>query len=366
MHYRKYLLFLLVFVFLPGAGSGQDIDGEGKITFIQGNCFVQREGIRYREASLNQVIYTSDTIKTEKNSGVEVTLNDNTVIFIEEDTEINLFLSAIQEKRFTNIGILFGRIKLFVAKLSPENESFAINTVSVTAGIRGSELDVSVREDGAVLINVEEGSVDTFYNYSKGGIQQGNASVFYADGEREDFNRRVEPGIWKQEAIRRISENPGAVLKKLLERQKRIIQRLKENQREMEVYKRQWASFLNKRRSLASAGRYEDEKQLIQKQIKHTRSGVIYLTRVRRNLTIIRSIVVLAYRIEQNLDADTVKSLPELDRLRAEYKKLSTAIKKIESAERQLRRVLRVLNMRYYELNQLTFTLSKGQSLFPS
>ena len=58
------------------------------------------------------------------------------------------------------MGLLFGSIRLFVTKLLPERQEFQVNTVSVTAGIRGTEFTVNVREDGDVLIQVEQGEIE--------------------------------------------------------------------------------------------------------------------------------------------------------------------------------------------------------------
>ena len=194
---KKIIIALLLFLIsTPFLSFGINNDGAGKITFLKGTCYVKGLNDEYKRALVDQLVYTSDTIKTLENSEIEITLSDQNKIIITEDSELSIHHSTIREKKYTNIGLQFGSITLFINKLMPDNDLFEVNTITATAGIRGTEFDVTTREDGAVLINVNQGQVETEYQNKRHIITGGKSSVYYLTKGREDFNRRIEYREW--------------------------------------------------------------------------------------------------------------------------------------------------------------------------
>lgn len=345
-------VFLIVFIlslFVTQLALSED---GGKITFLKGTCYVKSISGEYEIASLDQIIQASVTVKTLKGSELEITFFDTNRIIVTEDTEITIHQSILKEKKYTNIGLLFGNIKFFIQKIMPENELFEVNTITATAGIRGTEFDVSLREDGAVLINVDEGSVETVYNDKKHVITEGKASVYYLTKEREDFSERVNHGDWRKRAIQEFRKNPRALLKKMLERERAIIAQLKENQKKLEEFRKEWIVFLRRVQYLENRKMYEREKKLIELQISRTKKALIYFVITRKQLTIIRSIVGLTYRIESSLSSEEVEELPALEDLRKEYRRLSSIISKLDEAEEQLKKVLVFLNRKKNKIGE--------------
>ncbi len=258
----------------------------------------------------------------------------------------------IREKKYINLGLLFGSVRLFISKLTPEEDEFAINTITTTAGIRGTEFDVSVREDGAVLINVDQGLIETEFNDKIHTIYGESSSIFYLTEEREDLDKRIDPKEWQKKAIQRIRENPSFYLRKMIERERKIIEALKARQKNIEEYRKEWIAFLRRIQYLENRKMYDEEKRLIERQMARTKRGIMALMFARRHLAAIRSIIVLVARIEGQLDPETVKKLPSITRLREKYNRLSKIIRKIDEAERNLMKVLYVLNKKYDELNE--------------
>jgi hypothetical protein len=347
---KKVLLILFILsLFVTQIALCED---GGKITFLKGTCYVRGIDGEYKIASLNQIILSSDTVKTLKGSEVEITFSDTNRIIVTEDTEIIIHQSILKEKKYTNIGLLFGNIKFFIQKLMPENEHFEVNTITTTAGIRGTEFDVSLREDGAVLINVDKGSVETLYNDKKHVITEGKASVYYLTKEREDFSRRINYRDWRKRALQEFRKDPRALLKKMLERERAIIAQLKENKKKLEEFRKEWVVFLRRVQYLENRKMYKQEKKLIEIQISRTKKALVYFVATRKQLTIIRSIVGLSFRIEQSLSSEEVEGLPALEGLRKEYGRLSSIISKLNEAENQLKKVLVVLNRKINEIGE--------------
>jgi hypothetical protein len=317
-----FLLFPWALTGLTAAGaprqSPSEEAGDGKITYINGECYLKPEDGAYRPASVDQAVFASDTVKTGAKSEAEITLSDGSTIVVTGDSELTVSQPALGESRYTSIGLIVGRVKLMVGKLQRGGE-FTVNTLTVTAGVRGTSFGASVREDGAVLVDVEEGLVEAEYAGTRGEagarreIAAGEATAFSLAGEREDYRAKVDAGTWREKALQRIRENAGPVVAALLERERGIIEALKKQQGEADDYRREWAEFARKVRYLESKGLCEQEKALIAAALEKTRRGLLFLVRARRNLTAIRSTLVLAARIEQSVGPQRAKELPSIE-----------------------------------------------------
>jgi hypothetical protein len=342
---------MLLLYFPPVGIAEEEYDAVGTITYIQGFCQVKNEDGEYKGAKLDQTIYAKQTIKTLDRSEAEVTLFDGNVIRITEDSETVIDSLQIRENRYTNIGLLVGSIKLFIKKFSKNSEEFTVDTATVLAGVRGTEFDVSVREDGEVLINVAEGEVETEYDGQKYTITKGNASTFSLIRARRDYKRRIDEATWRDEALDRLRENPALFIGKMLEREREIIARLKRSQPRMDQYRNDFVIFLKKAQYLEQKKLYRQERALILQEIEKTKKAIGFFIIARRQLVGIRSLIVLAGRIEKELEPETVKQLPSLLELKQEYQKVTFVIRKINEADIKLRRVLFVLNRKLDELN---------------
>ncbi len=347
------IIFFTIFAFLPRSIFAQLENGAGKITFLEGTCQVKKSLYgQFQDAVLDQTIHTSERVRTLHDSQTEITLTDSSTIFLTEDSEITIDRSVVRENTYTSIGLLFGNIRVFVRKLLIQKEEFTINTISVTAGIRGTEFNVAVREDGAVLINVEEGAIETTFNGDRHTIEKGSASAFLVTGEREDFKRPIDIQKWREEVIRMIRRNPEVFLRRLLARERAIIEQLKEDQKRLERLRSDFEEFRERVAELERQGRYQEELDLIERQIIIVKRVMIYFLRARKNLAVIRSVIVLAARIEQKIDPDVARASRALRQLRAEYTRITYVIRRINEAERRLRRVLFLLNRKYIELEE--------------
>jgi len=349
-----FILALLPIFFTPFSLMAEEYNSEGEFTYIKGDCWVRESSEdQYKKVQVGQTVHSSSLVKTSHDSEAEITFQDHNVLFIAEDSEIQLHRSLLRDRDYTSIGLLIGRIKVVFERLIPERSEFSINTVTVIAGIRGTIFEVAVRDDGAVLVSVEEGKVETKFEDKSHTISQGQASSFLLSGEREDYTTPVDFKSWRAKALERLKENPEQFFKRLLMRERLIIERLKSDRKRLESYRKEWDNFLRRISTLERQGRYREELQLIEKQIQRTKAIMIYLSITRRNLAMIRSIFMLTARIEQRLTSETAQKLPSLQELRREFVRVSVIIKSINKAEQRFQRVLFVLNREYDEVQKM-------------
>jgi hypothetical protein len=125
---------------------------------------------------------------------------------------------------------------------------------------------------------------------------------------------------------------------------------LKRQQSEADDSRREWEEFARKVRYLESRGLHEEEKALIEAGMEKIGRGLLFVMRARRNLTAIRSTLVLAARVEQTVGPRKAGELPSIEEMRREYAKIGFVIARLQDAETRLERVLAVLNRKYRSL----------------
>jgi len=353
--YRRVILtavavFSIVLLFLPVYAEEQE--NFGRVEYLKGNCFIKRENQEYSPLSMGQPVYSADSIKTLADSETQIDLDDGGVIFVSEDSEITIQQSMLAEKSYTSIGVLIGGIKLIFKKLGSGKREYDINAVSVTAGIRGTRLSFVSREDGTVLIDVEDGVVETEFNNKKQLLKKGQAMEYSISGRIKEIKPGINIARWRKEAAAIIRKNPALFLNRMLDRQRIIISRLKEIGEKLEEYKREWVTFLRRVRYLEKRGLYRQERVLVKQQIEKTRRGLFIVISARRQLAAIRSIILMSYRIENIIGPKEAAKMPSIAELRRNYQRAGATIRRLQQIEITLRKVLFVLNKKYATLNR--------------
>ncbi len=346
-----FLITVVLLIFIPEYSIfPEDISNNtpiGNVISVKGNCFIKHQTRKeFSTIRLDEIIYDNDTIRTDKDSSVEIELNDNSSLNIQEDSEITISDIKLEKKHYTGIGILVGTVKIFVSKIIEGSREFNINTVTFTAGVRGTKFTVSTREDGNTLIQIDKGNVNIKYSGKEKNLTSGENYIFTLDGKELKIRRVVNYYRWRKKALNIIKKNPKVVLKRLLKIEKTIIKRLKSLRDDLQTYHQNWYNFLKTINRLEDQGKYREEKLLIKREIRKARLGMLYIIAARRELTRIRAVMVLTYRIENKL-GEKENTIQEIKR---EYKKINYVIKKLYDTEKIFKRVLYYLNIRYRQL----------------
>jgi len=172
----------------------------GTITYFAGKGSVLRSGNGANEViDLDMLIYNDDVITTEEESKAEITITETgTIITIFENSKMSLsdILNASEQKT-TFINMVFGKIKMAVAKLAGQEE-FIVNTPTGVASVRGTEFEVAISDVGDSLISVKEGSVEVIAEDEKSSIMatQGKNIVVELDALPQDYTGEETVDEW--------------------------------------------------------------------------------------------------------------------------------------------------------------------------
>ena len=128
-------------------GAAHAWSGVGRILIFEGDVRINGEQVT-AATELNQ----DDTVTTGADGTVKIVLSDNSILDLEEDSEIQIndysFNPSDSDENNSDIGVLAGTLRYVsgkIAKDDPENVSFSAGTSTI--GVRGTFISISVCPD---------------------------------------------------------------------------------------------------------------------------------------------------------------------------------------------------------------------------
>lgn len=230
---KKLLILLPVLIFMLAALAAPAFCAEAdtKSKEKEDDCTAYIAGIvgkgEYRvkdddewtEVELDMCLYIGDQVRTQKDSALALKFGENIESRV---NQLSIFtVRAVDEKgkKPNQIDLKKGEAWAKVNKVDKkENITFEIRTPSATSGVRGTEFNVSVDEEGKSTVHVLEGVVSVFNEFGEVLAEAGFATeilkgkipldpaAFDLDAYKEKLN------AWKDQI------SIGAVKEKLLEK----------------------------------------------------------------------------------------------------------------------------------------------------
>lgn len=170
-----FLILNLLFFFNPGFSFSQDATAggklSGKIVNLSGSVEVQKKsGPEWEKASIGTLLSPGDRVRTGKNGWAALIMADESLIQVGSDSLIlfkqisqkaGWFRKISSETKGDGVSesdyiIEKGRLWLRNKNI---NQQIRIITPFVSTSIRGTELDVDLKDSGLVVISVLEGRV---------------------------------------------------------------------------------------------------------------------------------------------------------------------------------------------------------------
>ena len=106
-------------------------------------------------------VHQDEAITTGEHSATQLTFEDDTLLTLGPRSEVVLDKFVYDPNDSTGsmvVSVTTGAFRFVSGKL--DSESYQIETPTATMGIRGTEFDVVVEEDGETTVNVNEGEVE--------------------------------------------------------------------------------------------------------------------------------------------------------------------------------------------------------------
>ncbi len=140
------------------SGSASLTYTEALVTYICGDVYVKSD-TGWEDVEIGNIVHPGEIIKVGADSLCELQFGEESVIQIQEKTEISLDDFMVDpNKSNVSMDLKLGSVLCKVAKLTGE-ESFKVRTSTAVCGVRGTEFLVSVSETHETLLAVKEGAV---------------------------------------------------------------------------------------------------------------------------------------------------------------------------------------------------------------
>ncbi len=220
-------IFIIVFSFLL------QIEELGKIEKVFGSAFLLREGKKIIVFG-GEGVLLGDTVVTDKNSYVEITLKEGHKIGVGERSELKIEKTIVGEegtfKKFLlKVNIFMGRIRGFLKKGREEWVNFTSPTSVV--GVRGTEFEIICSDDGSSAIEIIEGEVSLFTDEIRT-LKEGERAIYDITEEKFEILPSTTPFSveeWLSRKRRELEERRREIEEKHNRRLKKIIEKYEEN-----------------------------------------------------------------------------------------------------------------------------------------
>ena len=161
---KSFLLAFSIFsFFVLGLFSSVNAASTAKVTRLEGKAFVSKslKG-PWKKIGVGATLNRKDIVKTAKNSRLEITLPDGSVIRLSSESRLlleNVLVSKKKKKKKFSFKLLLGKAWTKVKKLVSKDSSFEIKTKNAVAGVRGTTFRLDVEKDESTVVRVYSGAV---------------------------------------------------------------------------------------------------------------------------------------------------------------------------------------------------------------
>jgi len=154
------LICLCLATFPSFAGANRQV--AGTVTFMMGDVFVSHDKTTWVNADFDMKIHQGDQIRTEAESRCEITLEDGTIVRMDENSS-QQFEKYIVSKSAKDVSLFLstGKMWLNARKILAKSDSFKVRTNKAVCAIRGTKFRVDT-DDYQTQISVHKGVVATW------------------------------------------------------------------------------------------------------------------------------------------------------------------------------------------------------------
>ncbi|HSI03140.1 MAG: FecR domain-containing protein [Myxococcota bacterium] len=160
-------------VFVANTAKAQT---NGKLTQAQGAVFIKTGEGAEQAGKTGESVPGGTRIRTGADGQAEVTFADGTKMQVRPGTTVALSNAKRNEQK-SSVVLFFGRVWSKVSRSVGAETNFEVNTPNAVAGVRGTEFETAVADDGTAKVRVTEGKV---------------AVASDVDSEAEDVSRGEE------------------------------------------------------------------------------------------------------------------------------------------------------------------------------
>lgn len=229
------LLVLLVGEIAWGA------EGAARLVHAQGRVWMRPPGAAESAASVGASLLPGTQIRTGADGAAEVAFDDGSTLKMQKNSSILLSGNKRQQKK-SSILLFFGRLWSKVSPSTTGGTSYEVSTPNAVCGVRGTEFETAVADDGSLRLRVSEGKVavegDGGQELAAAGQQVEADESGIDDVEATDATSHEAWSGQKRERLRTGGESIVKSIKGKVMSRKDRLEALRARQQEIQVQRR--------------------------------------------------------------------------------------------------------------------------------
>lgn len=214
-------------VLLGGFLAAVAADGQASFTRIDGKVFVRPAGATSESPGrLGESLTSGTALRSEGTA--ELTFKDGTTLRMQPGTRLLLSPAKRDIERKNSVLLFFGRVWSKVVKATNDGPNYEVQTANAVAGVRGTEFEVSVADDGSARVQVSDGAVQVGAESGAGDIARKGQQV-EADEKAlgaVGATGGADDNAWRKDKRERLRKDGSSIVKamqgKVTERQQKI------------------------------------------------------------------------------------------------------------------------------------------------
>ena len=139
----------------------------GRITKLKGAAMVVHNG-RELKARVGRSLYEKDVVKTQRGARLRITLKDNSIVSVDENSTIDLAeykFEPQKKRRRAFFNMMSGKIRVFANRLAGyKTKSFRVKTPTAICGVRGTVFMIEIVNNVATIITCFDSQVQVANN----------------------------------------------------------------------------------------------------------------------------------------------------------------------------------------------------------
>ncbi len=138
---------------LPAHAAG------GKLVSVTGDVWTQAPGAAEAKARSGATLGPGTRIRTGKIGKAVIEFSNGSKLEVKPSSSLMLSKHRRNKKKKNSILLFFGRIWSKVTRSAGSDEKYEVKTANAVCGVRGTEFETAVGDDGSVRVRVSSGTV---------------------------------------------------------------------------------------------------------------------------------------------------------------------------------------------------------------
>ena len=236
MNIRTIISILAVLLF---AGSAAADGTSGRLVEVSGQVWIQAPKAPKTIARAGITLVPGTKIITGSDGKAEISLEDGSIIVVQQNSSMVLSGIKRQKRKKMSILIFFGRIWNKVSKAVGGRAGYEVNTPIVVCGVRGTQFETAVADDGSVRVRVDEGTVSVAGDGKDKTVNKDQEIDADTDriGKIRSAEEKVDWKKWQNEKRERLKNNGRSIMDNVKSRimaRKEKLETLRARQKDIE------------------------------------------------------------------------------------------------------------------------------------